>query len=87
MVLSYFLCRKENYQIMKKLFVCLIVCGFSLFTWFSNDHTEMKTELFVDNLEALASGEGSGNILCVGVGSVDCRGYKAEVVIRNLSLK
>jgi len=73
---------------MKKLFMILIVCGFALFVWFSNNNARIKTEVFTDtNIEALASGETGSSFLCVGSGSLDCRGSKVQVIIRNFSIE
>jgi len=41
-------------------------------------HQPQMTGLILENVEALADGEGSGSIFCLGSGSVDCYGYNVE---------
>lgn len=60
-------------------FSCL--CG----AYYLSQPTEVDlTDLAFDNIEALASGEGSGNMKCYGVGDIDCLGYKVEEKVTDL---
>ena len=73
----------------KKTFVKLIFVAGSLFAaycFFSNHEVTDLDKLAFQNVEALASGENDDNAYCEGYGSVDCRSYKVEVKISNLSL-
>lgn len=53
--------------------------------YFSTSENEEVHDLVFNNIEALASGEGSSDH-CFGSGSVDCRGYKVDWKISGYSL-
>lgn len=76
-------------EMKKKTLVKLIFVAGSLLTayCFSDNHemTDLN-KLAFQNIEALASGEDDDNAYCYGYGSVDCRSYKVETKISNLSL-
>ncbi|MDR1502586.1 MAG: NVEALA domain-containing protein [Prevotella sp.] len=55
---------------------CLILAG----SFFLTKEPGLK-DIVSENVEALASGEGSGGTLCMGSGSVDCLVYKVEIKI------
>ena len=42
--------------------------------------------LLLDNIEALASGEGGNFYWCAGSGSIDCHGHKVEYMVGGLNL-
>lgn len=44
------------------------------------------SNLTLNNIEALASGEGEPNIYCIGTGSIDCEGRKVLTKYNPLSL-
>ena len=69
---------------MSKLFfigVVLIAAYFSLI----KEKITVET-LLLDNVEALASGEGGGMYWCIGSGSIDCYGHKVEYMIDGMNL-
>lgn len=49
--------------------VCMMLLSYTVYRW--NAKPE-NTDLWLMNVEALASGESSSPIRCIGVGSVDC---------------
>lgn len=51
-----------------------------------NNETSTWNRLAFQNIEALANGENDDNADCLGYGSVDCRTYKVEYKVTNLSL-
>lgn len=51
-----------------------------------NGNEEAFSDLTLDNINALASGEGSGNIGCAYPGDIDCFGHKVEYRIEGYSL-
>lgn len=57
----------------KIMFVVAIV---SIITFFQLKLKSQYTKLSLDNIEALAVGEGGSNIYCIGIGSIDCNGIK-----------
>lgn len=65
---------------MKKMIgVLVIVC--TIFVYSSMEEYESYEsieELSMENLEALASGEGGGFVRCRGNGSLDCNGIKVS---------
>ncbi|WP_319505003.1 NVEALA domain-containing protein [Bacteroides graminisolvens] len=61
-----------------KLF-CLIFVVCTL-TYLCKKSKSVESELFMSNVEALASGEKSGDIIrCNGIGSLDCPQTKSKV--------
>ncbi len=78
-------------QIMKKrkVFIAATLCMVCTISAFVGLNTEKETDdLFLMNIEALASGESYIPIDCVGKGCVDCpvRGVKVEYVVIGGSL-
>lgn len=74
---------------MKKLILFLFVGTLIVITsWSRSTKTELNN-LFLENVEALAGGEDSGAVHCLGSGSVDCPfdNSKAEVVYEGYSLE
>ena len=47
---------------------------------------EVVSNLALENIDALASGEGSGNIGCALSGDIDCFGHKVKYRIEDYSL-
>ena len=70
-------------QMSKLLFigVVLIAAYFSLI----KEKSTVET-LLLDNVEALASGEGGNRYWCIGSGSIDCYGHKVEYMIDGMNL-
>jgi hypothetical protein len=59
------------------IFVCL--SGAACFSFHNLPQAELQARDFaLENVEALADGEGNGNVLCFGHGSIDCNGAKVE---------
>jgi len=75
--------------IMKKKSILLVIGGvIAISSYLSSlNKQEILHDLTFLNVEALAHNEGVSNILCVGSGSLDCDGHKAEIIIENYSLK
>lgn len=64
----------------KKNFKLAIVClGFISGCYFYQQKDQKLNDLVQQNIEALASGEGSSSTFCYGIGSVDCLGNKVEM--------
>ncbi len=67
---------------MKKKVVCMAAAVFcvcvSLF-FSENSQKEVTNDLVLENVEALAGGEGEQQVLCVGSGSVVCPVTKQKV--------
>lgn len=73
----------------KKTLVKLIFVASSFlaaYCFLGNHEMTDLNKLAFQNVEALASGENDDAADCYGYGSVDCRSYKVEVKISNLSL-
>ncbi|MDR3269623.1 MAG: NVEALA domain-containing protein [Tannerella sp.] len=61
------------------IFACL--CGVSYFSFYKNPQAALPvSDLALENIEALASGESSLTI-CYGSGTIDCNGAKVETKI------
>lgn len=74
---------------MKKLIFLLSVGAMAAIIYFTRpDGTELNN-LLLENVEALAAGEGSSAVHCVGTGSVDCprNSSKVYVVFSGYSLE
>lgn len=74
----------------QKLFTTFIVLCILLIGYIYNHQTndkEIISSLLLENIEALADGEGVNHYGCYGRGVVDCpSGHKVEIYIGNLSL-
>lgn len=57
---------------MKKLFSLLFIGVIAAVAYWARPAQAELNNLLLENIEALAAGEGSGTIHCVGTGSVDC---------------
>jgi hypothetical protein len=72
---------------MKLLLKCAValtvVFYLSAFTILENRNVKQFSQLTFDNIEALADNEGDENFLCLGIGEVDCYGYKVICKITN----
>lgn len=68
----------------------VVVCSITLVVgglYMGNPNSDRTSVLLLENIEALASGEGSTHYFCYGTGSVDCpNGRKVEFVRDNFSL-
>ncbi|RNC63489.1 NVEALA domain-containing protein [Proteiniphilum sp. X52] len=42
------------------------------FIWLKSKNRLIETDLTLSNIEALASTEDGGNVICIGSGSLDC---------------
>lgn len=66
---------------MKKKFLFmglfLVVMGATAFCF--NSKSEGLEGLMLENIEALAAGEGSSLVHCIGTGSVDCPKFQIKV--------
>jgi len=71
---------------MKKKMIISIICLMAGFCFFSMKNDEIKNQTF-DNIEALANNEYQSEYYCLGVGSVDCYGYKVKMMVENYKLK
>lgn len=81
----------QTFSEMKKLFLgTIFTCTIALCGTLNYLQKETPTSLDVlslQNIEALAYGEGMGLYACYGRGSVDCpNGTKVEIYANNLSL-
>lgn len=58
--------------------IMMVIVGLTMVT---SDEEEQVSNLLFENIEALASGEGSSTVFCYGEGSVPCPdGTKVEFV-------
>lgn len=77
---------------MKKQMKILVaaLCAASGIAYFMGDKItgdeEVVSNLALENIDALASGEGSGNIGCALSGDIDCFGHKVKYRIEDYSL-
>lgn len=73
----------------KYLKTLLVLACVSVATYLSmtSPSTPVINNLLFDNVEALASGEGNGDYFCIGVGSIDCAGFKHDKKYTYLSLR
>ncbi len=62
-----------------KVFLAIICMGGLFYLYQSTPNT--INDLTFDNIEALASGESNENFNCLGVGSIECKGYKYKYKI------
>lgn len=75
-----------NVKIKKSIFgIACMISGVILVN-ITKESSAPIVSLQLENVEALASNEGSGNYICIGSGSVDCNGYKVEGMVRPFSL-
>lgn len=64
----------------KKVVLLFFVSMFLLsFIYLKRQHSGINSELILSNIEALASGEDSGNYYCFGIGSIDCPFHSTKV--------
>lgn len=73
----------------KVLFVGLLLVASITFTFYSHSREERMQDFILENIDALASDEASGNTTCIGSGSLDCpfNYAKVEYIIENYSLE
>jgi hypothetical protein len=66
------------------VFICMGMAGI----FWQNRQTVSLNELALENVEALAQGEGGfpENFYCINAGDIDCYGYKVEDKYTGLSL-
>lgn len=57
---------------MKKLISLLFIGVIAAVAYWARPARTELSNLLLENVEALAAGEGSGSVYCVGTGSVDC---------------
>ena len=72
---------KKN--VIKLLLIAVVII--SAYCSLSKEKDTVETLLF-DNIEALASGEGSSTYHCFGWGNVNCYGNKVEYMIDGMDL-
>lgn len=61
--------------------IVLVAGGLVTAGYFFNQHKEAKVnDMVLANIEALANNEDE-SLLCAGSGSIDCLGYKVELVV------
>ena len=80
--------KKINMKQRMKFFVAVvcIASGIGYWTTYKTSH-EAVSDLALENIEALASGEGAtGNVACAYPGSIDCFGNKVKYRIEGFSL-
>ncbi|MDR0749067.1 MAG: NVEALA domain-containing protein [Tannerellaceae bacterium] len=72
---------------MKQLLkLCIVIIGAAFLVILSKKSRDYEwNDLVYNNVEALASGEGSWN-MCAGYGSIDCGGYKVKYKISGFSI-
>jgi hypothetical protein len=72
---------------MKQLLkLCIVIIGAAFLVILSKKSRDYEwDDLVYNNIEALASGEGTGS-LCAGNGSIDCGGYKVKYKISGYSI-
>lgn len=65
-----------------------LICLGGIYFYNTSDATDINL-LALENIEALAQGEGDDNIniVCLGNGSIDCRGHKVDEKITGFSLR
>lgn len=85
--MPFYLCSNKHKMNMKNKLklIGLAVCLISGFCIWSNQKDDSPI-LLLENIEALANGEGGDRVYCYGDGSVDCYGYLVEMKISGLSL-
>lgn len=73
----------------KGLLAGLFLVASITFTSYSHSKENKLQNLVLENIEALAAGEGNNNVICVGSGSLDCpvNHVKVEYVIEGYSLE
>ena len=73
---------------MKKKMSKLLFIGVVLIAAYCSLTKEKSTVemLLLDNVEALASGEGGHFFWCIGSGSIDCHGHKVEYMASGMNL-
>lgn len=74
---------------MKRNLIKVTVMGLALLggIYLMNDENTSLSDVALDNIEALAAGEGSTMWFCRGSGSLDCpNGTKVEYIVDNYSL-
>ena len=70
-------------KVLKGLLGVICICGL----YYANKSTQtVAINLALENIEALASGEGSGDYRCYGYGDIDCHGFKVRDRIDDWSL-
>lgn len=69
--------------VLKVSFLLVAIVGIYCFQ--EKENNTIKNLAF-ENIEALAAGEGTGGV-CIGSGSVDCRGYKVDWKVTGFSLR
>ncbi len=77
---KYYMMRKTLKKIM------LVVIAATIISVINFENPKQFSSLTLNNIEALASGEGEPNIYCIGTGSIDCEGRKVLTKYNPLSL-
>ena len=79
---------QKNIIVMKKQMSKLFFIGVVLIAAYCSLIKEKSTveTLLLDNVEALASGEGGDYYRCYSSGSIDCHGHKVEYMIDGMNL-
>lgn len=74
---------------MKKLISLLFIGVIAAVAYWARPAQAELNNLFLENIEALAAGESSGVVRCVGTGSVDCsiNNSKVYMVVGGYSLE
>jgi hypothetical protein len=65
--------------------LCIVIIGVTFLVILSKSGKDEWNDFLYNNIEALASGEGSRN-MCAGNGSIDCGGYKVKYKITGFSI-
>lgn len=63
-----------------------MVCLIAGFCFWTNQQNDLPV-LMLENIEALAYGEGMDRAVCYGDGSIDCHGDWVEIIIIGTRLK
>ncbi|SEF66464.1 NVEALA domain-containing protein [Parabacteroides chinchillae] len=65
-------------NIVKHTLLTASIIGFILISYIFIQKYRVIKDITVNNVEALAAGEGGGTAYCLGTGSLDCYGFKVE---------
>lgn len=70
---------------MKKLVVFVSIVCLCCFFYKPKENKQMQQllDLTISNIESIAQNETGAHAICVGTGSLDCKGYKVKTIYSN----
>lgn len=69
-----------------KMAIVAILCLMAGYISIADTRNDKLEGLMLDNVEALANGEGNGAYDCLGSGTVDCHGHYVKYMIEGYSI-